>query len=171
MTELENLAKELTYLDVKSMIHGEVNKYTRGKHIRPALSEELISEAHVAFMKAYTGHDTNKGALTTKLWWELYGRFKDALRKEINRDNRLPTVEITDEYEIEDRDRKSLVTRLLEELGEDAKEIVYAVIEQPVPLSRGPVTAKKRLTRWFLNLGWTRQRIARAFAEIGEALS
>lgn len=170
MESLENLSAEMTYHDVESMIHDEIAKFTRKNSVRPALASELLSVAHIAFMKAYHTHDAAKGAMTTKLWWTLYGGFQDALRKEVNHDKHLPTVAISEEYEIEDRQRKGTITRLLEELGEDAKEIVYAVVEQPVPLSRGPITAKKRLWKWFKNLGWTRQRIADAFEEIREAL-
>ena len=163
---------------VEGLLFDQVHKF----HLRYGGDrDDLIGEAHEAFMKGHAEFITGKtnGGKAIKdpyatsirrwIWFEMFDRMRsrikanDATEAIGDRDFALDT---TEDFNVNDWG-----------LGEDALRVVKLLLEPPrsirIPAERkggSPRNYRSTLREWLTDRGWTATRINGAFAEIKHAL-
>lgn len=153
---------------VKGVVHSTVRAFQRrygGEY------EELLSEAHVHFMKAYDTYNPNPSQNTGDYhiggWvkYIVWNRLKDSLGTQLHRDWVLPRVE-NDFSGIAERNTFNL-NQFLTEISQEAADVVKFALTNPYGSPYNKQLAVMRLLR---DVGWAGQQILKAFNEIREAL-
>lgn len=168
------------YALVQQLIYHQVNKFQRRYG---GDREELEGEAHIAFMKGHNYYTKGTRLDGTPLkhdyateirrwvWFELF----DKMRVRLRRQQSAPMVHLGD---VEPACRvDSGPSRLVFELGDDARMVAELVLNPPAEVDRvyqakgGTPRNFRSTVRTYLKVcGWDTARINDAFEEIMEAL-
>lgn len=157
-----------TYADVEKLIYHVANKF-RAKHGGDI--EELISEANVAFMKAYKHFNPKRGAkFSTFLHWVIWNHLLSFAKK--------PSLPVVDAGQVLDNQPEAfLVWDFIDGLTEDAAIVVDLVFASPAELIESAEGKGNQARNWrssirdyLLQRGWGTDRIINCFSEIAAAL-
>jgi RNA polymerase sigma factor (sigma-70 family) len=161
---------EETYQDVEKLIYRLCWKFSKyGNEF-----EDCVSVANVAFTEAFNSFNPSRGCqFSTWVYHSVVHALQDFNIKEQKYRQRTTFVDQR-EYDIEDCKRHRLMS-IIEELSDDARIVVQAVIESPQELAavlrcHKPTKIRRGLWQHFKDLGWSLGRTAECFAEIREVL-
>ena len=182
-----------TYEEVKDLLYATVWKVVRqfGGDF-----DELMSEANVAFLEAYSNFDGSSSFsswVRQSVWYKcvdlIRGRLTEQSRyaKGFSDEsvNRVPCsmagadADVRGILEIPDRPHSSWkIQSMIEELTEDAALVVKLTIETPAELeavvqAKGgqPRNLRSSLRQYLAEMGWTACRIAESFNEVRRVLA
>jgi hypothetical protein len=162
------------YESVRLMILKEVNAVKRQFRIP---EEDLIAEANLAFCEAWREYDESKGALTTKVWWEVLGGLTRVVRQVVRDRKRLVRDFDLTRFPVPAGPALSDLKEVLNRLSVDGQQVVNTVFEPPEyvlnKLRKLGVTAETVRTSIWLYLkdsGWSQARIRNAFQEVKAAV-
>lgn len=162
-----------TYRGVEALIHKIVHDFAR-KNGQYHNYDEMVSEANLAFLKAYERHDRYRGSFSTVLSTAVKNRLIDFLRKERKWTER---NRISDAEEIKTGISDPVTYDAPPvSLSDQAAFVVRMVLSSPPCVRRQlekkgktPRTWKKAIRDHLLNLGWSVEAIAEGFEEVGKA--
>lgn len=180
---MASVALTETFLDVKEEIHRTVRWFNRNyKGDR----EEQLSEAYLAFMKAYESYDPDKGAFKDWIRYKVRCGLFEAMRTDIGRMNRRPPHksigDSINDVQLDPASRPEVCPFDLQafkaNLSMDGRRVArYAVKPPPVvnfyALERGGYLGhhyRGAIKTYLKELGWKLPRITSAFAEVRSAL-
>lgn len=147
--------------------------------------QELMADANTIFMRAYlTYNDRNKQSFPAWARFLTWKILMEGLRRRLMRSTRCPQV-TTIETMFSTPAHQHRLVDLLDELSTEGQLVVWLVLDTPQELrfllrermdkrAERPSRDNWRKALWeYLEetVGWTRRRILRTFAEIGEELS
>jgi RNA polymerase sigma factor (sigma-70 family) len=158
-----------TYNDVEKLIYHVANK-VHAKHGGDI--EELVSEANVAFMKAYKAYSPDRHTkFSTFLYCVIWNHLLTFIR-----DNRSMPVVDTGSV-VDNRPEPFMVWDFVEGLTEDAATVVGLVFTSPAELVEAAEGKGNQIRNWrssirryLLNQGWSTDRVIECFSEIAAAL-
>lgn len=175
-----NIAIEDTYDDVRKLIYDIAHAFVRryGGDFN-----EYVSEGNFVYMKAYESWRPDGGAnFTTYLWGCVWHALLDLQKRRIRRERFCPwSLDQTGEDEtrvnaatVPARQERVFST---EGFTTDAKIVIDLVLEAPAELLT-MVTEKggeirnwrSSLREYLREMGWTANRIAESFKEIGDLI-
>ena len=164
---------EQKYKNVEKLINGLIEKFM---FVHGGNQEDLQSVCNETYVIALNLHDPTKSKFSTwlynRLWWAMLDNYKqDILRTTRFEDISLDSTEKND-Y------NHTFLPELYAILTDDAKCICETLLELSPELIQsfkdfGPHVRKTRraLKHLFLDLGWSKRRITRAFKDIKLNLS
>jgi len=164
------------YADVRLLLYKIAHSFAR-RYNYPA--DELISEAHHSFVKCVDRYEperfSRKSRFSSYVCFAVSNDLKTFLQKQRRH---MGHLEVNEEV-CGTEDPNQFLLRFLPHLEDDAKLVVSLVLEAPAELSailgekdvRTKCAAQRTLKHHLLNLGWTRDRVAIAFEEIGVLLT
>lgn len=174
-------ARAEVYADLRHMIANIVRNFC---HSYRQDFDDMMGIAHVAFCEAFTNYDPSRATFGThvcqKVWSKIYEDFRRrGCRAELLKE--YTSLECTlDNAEWQwCSDRSSFaLTDLLDELSDDAKQVVQLTLAAPIDLvhavhDRGkgkPDHVRNALTEVLIDFGWSIDRVSESFAEIAGAL-
>lgn len=130
--------------------------------------DEILSEAHVFYLKALRNHNWRRGNLSKrvayKVWFGLIS--SDTLRRK--QSQRMPLQTIDGEKDYLESKRDFRIESLLSDVSEDAGYVLEVALTSP---NAKVEHQRSRIVQFFQEIGWTTQRIIESFREIQEALS
>jgi len=143
--------EEVKYEDYQSMIYHQA---WRQKRLNPSLEmEELVAQGNLAFCEAAKTFDAEKGKFST---W-LYHHFKHYVWK-------APQEEKNFSFHKDSSTKPN--TNLydwLYSLSQEAHEMAMAILKSPAEFTD---CTKERLTKYFLDQGWSWKRVRLTFKEL-----
>lgn len=170
------------YKLVKNLIFDQVHKF---RHRFGGEFDELVGEAHVAFVKSHNQFLTGKTVtglpfqapyatvIRRCVWYNLF----DTMRTRVRRQKAAPMVSIEDGQDFHTPDNGLNVSTWVEELGTDARYAVTLVLEPPAAVeetiqAKGgePRNYRSTVRTYLAAEGWSTARINAAFEEIRKAL-
>ena len=162
-----------TYSDVERMIGMLVDRcQSRFGGDR----DELLSEANIAFMRAYKMFDPKKARFTTYLYHKVWGTLRRHCNTRISRQKRIGGVVQINE-DLTPTAREFNLHEFSKLLTEDAMFVAQIALETPNDLKQVLLTKKLKRPSWIrtlrrhlLDMGWTMGRIKESFAEIKSIL-
>lgn len=171
-----------TYVDTEKLIYRVCHGFRR---CNGGEFDELVGEAHVAFMNAY--HDWTPGGgmeFTSYLGLCIYRRLIDWHKKRKRQQAVWSTLlsetagENGEELPIEDTTPEPFdVEEFKAELSADAQTVINFLFNSPrelVDLAEGkggkPVNWRSSLREFFTDVGWASSQVTKSFDEIREAL-
>jgi len=170
-TSLQRDAMTETYLDVQGLIYDTCHKFNK---VFNGDIEEYISIANTVFIKAYQTHNPNISKFTTWLRRCIWGKLFDYTRKEIKDYKRNCSERVAKDTNF----TTTYFIDLLDELDDDAKDIVHMIFDMPALLKEMTIennctmlSFKSTLRKYLKNIGWTADTINKSFQEIIEVIS
>lgn len=173
-----------TYRDVEKLIYKEVGSFQKrfGGDF-----DELLSEANLAFMRAYKAYDLTRGEFTTLLVTSIRHGMMNVLRSRMKANSRktvsLDAVgcndtalaeQLADEMEPPKFDLESFAKGLTK----DAKTVIEILLDTPTDLESAFFWAggeerhwKSSIRQYLQSLGWTAVRVKESFLELKVAMS
>ena len=174
---------EQSYTDVLNLIRQQINKLVGNGIIYDR--EQALSDANLAFVKAYHNFDPEKGQFTTHVGFRVQMGLKTELRNRHLRKRPLTFSELDEngQDQIQRKmSKRNCQPRLIEKelpdwtekLSLDSMEIVCLILDTPKDIflfmkERGrdhPRTFRSCVKYYLRCLGWRRERIINAFEEI-----
>lgn len=171
-TALRSVAMEATYEDLQLLVYQATHKIATRYQIP---FEDLLSEAHCCFVRAFDTYTPEKGAsmsswVYSKVTWGL----QTFLRKELRHHNQ---PRIDDQPELA-YDPGRPVSELYSDLSDEAQEVVRVLLESPKDFSRlcrwndvaSKDTLRETMSEHLQDRGWSVFAVRESFQEIAEAL-
>lgn len=162
-----------TYNDCKEHIQRLAARFQR---LHGGDLHDLISEANAAFVKHYHTFRKEKGTFGNHMSFRLWRNLMNAAKNIAIRGVKLSQAHETDVEQVSREHAKFNFTEFIEELSEDARNMVTAAIQCPkdVVLNMfaskrkidSPYTMRKAIIEYFGDLGWDDVRINNTFEEI-----
>ena len=151
------------YLSVQKLIHHTVNKFQKRYG---GDTEEMVSEANLAFTKSHNRYDTSKGSLTNWthvcVWRALIDyAHKQNYERKFHSGNGFDLNTLTTK-------REDRLSSIMEGLSPQARRVAELVLNGP---TKHPNRIRKQLKSFLKELGWCSTMIWESFAEIRTALS
>ena len=166
-----------THLDMQNLIYKIVWRF---KNRYGGEFEQLLAQANLLFVLAYDSHNKNKAGFSTWIHHCLITGLLD-FKKLINQENKYTRILqfSTINHLQESSYQQSYFFELLDELGEDSKQIIKLILNPPAELMEiifekdkyNPRTFKAELGFYLFSLGWTGRRIKESFNEIREVIN
>ena len=136
--------------------------------------DELLSEAHMAFLHAVDTYDLTKASFHTHLYITVNGRLRNYVNKKQVVDEELDDFLASKE---DNPEQALLFSEVLEELSREASEVVDVVLNTPgelIELVRQMTSNRQGkmhlyrsgVTRFFKDKGWGATKINRTYTEI-----
>lgn len=150
---------------IQSVVTNFVTKYGGDR-------EEMVSIAHEAFLQAIDEYNPERGAFTTKLWWNIwYALMHDKNRRQ-REQRRFPAAE---EYDLQSHPEEKPdhdFSDWLDRLSQDARTVALLTVHSPLEIRQavGRGQNKRLIRRLLYDLGWCAKRISLSFEEIRRAL-
>lgn len=164
-----NLAMVETYEDVERLIYQLVHRFNQryGGDFR-----ELLSDANLAFMRAYKSYDPSKGQFTTLLVTSVQRLLFRTLKNRIKYQQRYGTT--LDEHRTISRDVEEFdFDCFVSNMSADAKFVVRLITHSPPELAavangKGgePRNWRSSIKGYLRDLGWSANQITESFTEI-----
>ncbi len=167
-----------TYQDVEKLICKTVWEFIESYG---GDFQELQAEANFTFVKSYQSHQPSRSKFPTwlrnNIWYTLLN-FKKGFMYPIRHNKKIEYVPfIHPESSFHEKDENWL-TDLMDELGNDAIEIVNLFLDIPESVQEAAMDAggsgdkiRSNMRRYAKeNLGWTARRVRETFSEIKEAV-
>ncbi len=154
--------EEHAYVDALPLIRATCARFQRryGGNL-----DDHLSRADEAFVRAWRGHDPDKGPFDKQVryyvWMGLFGQVRDAARRNGTLRRTEMPFDVPDVYSGQER-----LDRRLREASEDARLAAGLVL-----LGRkinNPARIKETLVEFLLDAGWGAGRILGAFKELGD---
>lgn len=169
LTAIEQDALTETYNDVKLLIYKVTHHFTA----RSGLPfEELLSEAHYIFARAYRNYDPKRfsSKFSSFLYFSLHCELKNFIKKQYKHRNLLEVNEECVGTEDANRFRVSVESGL----SEEAKLVVALILDTPQEMRavmrwnsvRGKRSMLVSLREHLIDLGWTAEQLKTAFHEL-----
>lgn len=133
----------------------------------PVTFEEAKSEAYFAFMLACQNYNPKKGKFSTWCYFSVWCKLKDMVMKGAS--DPLTFVEIKEELLGEAPPEKAESLDMVEDLSEDAREIISLIVETPQEILNevsSPKTLLKRVKSFLVQMGRSIEAVDRADREI-----
>lgn len=150
---------------VEKIIYQLAHRFSR---TYPITYDECLSEGYYAFMGACNDYKPNrKMKFSSWVYYWVWCKLKDLVMKRSKEP--LDFVEIREELLGEAAPDKSQVMELIEDLSDDAKEIVSLLIETPhelVGVAMTPGQFLKRVKTHMLHQGRCPQALDKAYKEL-----
>jgi hypothetical protein len=180
LTPLQKDIANESFCDLQRLIYKII-----WDHIQKAGGDpdDLLSAAHENFLLAHQRYDPNKGELTTYISISVKNALKDIHRKEKRRvkghkHTSLDAMKDTIKKELKVKQKEKGLEYLLEDVGEDCKNIIYLILFPPQDFYEefleyvNPKQWKHFIKEYLhFNMKWTFHRIHKAFDELKEAMS
>lgn len=165
--------KTVTYLEVRNMLRKIVCDYRRRNG---GNFDELMSEAHLGFVKAYESYDPKRGQFTTHCWWQVMNALKTysyervkARRYRLKADAFWDSAAISPEFD--------LGVKLSEAEG-DIQTVAWLALEPTIDIVHGcrlsgetTDVLRYKIYEHLLEQGWTTERVLQAFQDAKEAIA
>lgn len=140
-------------------------------------ASDMKSAAAVGFMDALTSFDKKHNTdFKSWVWTKVWGKMLDELRKHVRLSRRYDSLTNDQEHYLPPSfDREDF----LHKLGPDARHAALVALDNPIELQfilaimgqeTTPNNIREAIRQHFLELGWTKVRIQRAFEEVKRAL-
>lgn len=175
---LATRALEVTYEDVRTVLYDLVHKFRRryGGDFG-----ELVSDANAYFMQAYATYNGDRGsAFSTWFYYRTWRRMLSDLRQRRSQsrrrlylDNEVMGCYAAKQYNFN-------MDEFAEGLSQDAKKVVGLIVCPPLDIKlscgrRGDHNSalhyRRAMCEYLKDIGWPRERIMVAFAEISNELT
>jgi len=163
------------YSEYVKCIHKLVWKYVKKSRFS---FDELLSEAHVAFLHTVDTYNSTKASFHTHLYITISGRLRNFISKETE-----TSLPLDREYKskIPNPEQECTFKNLIENLSKEAKEIVDVVLNTPTEMieliremssnRQGHMHLyRKNVTYFFKNQGWSNKQIFKSYSEIKSIL-
>jgi DNA-directed RNA polymerase specialized sigma24 family protein len=169
-----------TYEDVRLLVYRIVHKFAACYGFT---FDDLITHAHLAYVKAYEAYTTSKpapGKKKAKFSSFMYFWVTTDLITYVNKEKRHRHNELEESMvEGYTPDARPFLEQLEEELSEDASLVVRLVLDTPEEFSatchwcaaKNPIGMRRSVSEYLKNHGWARERIEEAFLEIRQIIS
>lgn len=174
---LSNDAMTETYKDVEMMIYKIVHRFSACYRMP---FEDLLSEAHLTFVRAYQKYDPARFEKKAKFSSYLYFALSCDLRTFMKKQRKhLNLLEVKEEM-VGSECHRAFRVIMESELSEDARQVVGMVLDTPSELValfkwnrvKTPAGTLHSLREHLLHdVGWTARRVTRTFDEIRQALA
>lgn len=152
-----------TFAGVRNQFYATVYRFWEAKG---GDLDDLMSEAHGLYMDALDDYDHERGNFDSWVCYKVHKGLLEGWRKRCVRRRALPRCVVDFESMEETPDP-------WRDLSDDARAVVEAVLTGKVdaPKSSSRYVWRQALLDVMVEAGWTVGQVARAFAEVREALS
>lgn len=159
-----------TYANVEKLIHSTVHAFARTCKQPYWRWDEMMSEAHAAFMEAYGNYDPSRGAkfsshLRNRIWWTLLD-WRVAQAKEGTR----PVESLNGNAEGMGAKPLPVLARLTAELGDDAATVARLACRLDFLPAMRPGGIRRELAAMLRGMGWGWARIIESFGELRNSI-
>lgn len=163
------------YEKVKNLIHKLAIGYAKS---HGGDVDELVSEGHVAFMRAYPKWDPEIGALTTLMYHAVINQFNSYSRRQAKHQGyQFGQAEETKAEDVVDDKPTFDLPDFLETLSNDARVVVQLIFNAPRQLEQDAEDKGGHAKNWrsslrqlLRDMQWSVEEIRSAFDEVRNAL-
>lgn len=166
-----------TYCDVERLIGMLVDNFHR-RYPYAGSRDELLSEANMAFLRAYEQFDPEKARFTTYLYHKVGGTLRRFRNKKLTANGR--TMILNDPEIVKEARQKEIkqfdLNLFAKFMTEDAVLVLGLLFESTTDLKETVLTKKRNpsmnrtVKRHLKKMGWAWTRVQSTFAEIRTAI-
>lgn len=174
-----NFGVSETWTDVEDLVHFTINQFQR-RYPLAGDHEELLSQSHQIFMRAYRTYKRKNGKFSNWLRFLLWKILLEDVRRRSMRQARLCRVAVDVDTIGKETERFDIDEYAAEhKLSEDAKTVVRLTVDAPMEVlislqqrggKQSPRTVQASVREFLVDMGWSTHRVTESFLEISKAL-